>query len=215
MTRRVAQQIADGGAIVPGHAQQPGDRREDEPKIVCMDGGKPAKPGAWTQPKMPFTIAISARNAISMAAMFNARCSPSPAPCAAASITLTAVFSILTSTLPGGDRLIRLPASMIFASMMVAGAVMITAVSRCRISTCAIITYAAITAPETCAMPLTMMVNNSDSVMPAINGRMVSGASVWPMKMLAATLSDSAPLAPMIFCIPIAIAFTTHCMMPR
>ena len=30
---------------------------------------------------------------------------------------------------------------------------------------------------------------------------MVSGASVWPMKMLAATLSDSAPLAPMIFCI--------------
>jgi hypothetical protein len=25
---------------------------------------------------------------------------------------------------------------------------------------------------------------------------MVSGASVWPMKMLAATFSDSAPLAP-------------------
>ena len=29
---------------------------------------------------------------------------------------------------------------------------------------CANITYAAITAPETCAMPLTMMVNNSDCV---------------------------------------------------
>ena len=44
---------------------------------------------------------------------------------------------------------------------------------------------------------------------------MVSGASVCPMKMLAATFSDSAPLAPMIFCMPIAKAFTTHCMIPR
>ena len=64
-------------------------------------------------------------------------------------------------------------------------------------------------------MPLTMMVNSSDSVSPAMNGRMVSGASVWPMKMLAATLSDSAPLAPMTFCMTTAMAFTTHCMMPR
>ena len=46
-------------------------------------------------------------------------------------------------------------------------------------------------------MPLVMTVNNSDSVSPARNGRIVSGASVWPMKMLAATLVDSAPLAPM------------------
>ena len=38
-------------------------------------------------------------------------------------------------------------------------------------------------------MPLVMMVNSSDRVRPARNGRMVSGASVWPMKMLAATLS--------------------------
>ena len=44
---------------------------------------------------------------------------------------------------------------------------------------------------------------------------MVSGASVWPMKMLAATFSDSAPLAPMTFCITIAMPFTTHCMTPR
>ena len=44
---------------------------------------------------------------------------------------------------------------------------------------------------------------------------MVSGASVCPMKMLAATLSDSAPLTPMIFCIPIAMAFTIHCITPR
>ena len=54
----------------------------------------------------------------------------------------------------------------ILASMMVAGAVMMTAVSRCVISTCAIFTYAAITEPETCAMPLVMMVNSSDSVSP-------------------------------------------------
>ncbi len=44
---------------------------------------------------------------------------------------------------------------------------------------------------------------------------MVSGASVCPMKMLAATFSDSAPLTPITFCIPIAISFTTNCMTPR
>ena len=45
-------------------------------------------------------------------------------------------------------------------------------------------------------MPLVMMVINSERVTSGRNGRIVSGASVWPMKMLAATLSDSAPLAP-------------------
>ena len=55
-------------------------------------------------------------------------------------------------------------------------------------------------------MPLTIMVNSSDSVIPSMNGLMVSGASVWPMKMLAATLSDSAPLAPITFCMAIAIS---------
>ena len=128
-----------------------------------------------------------------MPAIFSARCRPSPAPCAAASITLTAVFSILTSTLPAVAGF-SVSGMKILASMMVAGAVMITAVSRCSISTPAIFTYAAITAPETCAMPLAMIVNSSDSVSPAMNGRMVSGASVCPMKMLAATFSDSAPL---------------------
>ena len=44
---------------------------------------------------------------------------------------------------------------------------------------------------------------------------MVRGASVWPMKMLAATFSDSAPLTPMTFCIPTAMTRTSHCMMPR
>ena len=51
--------------------------------------------------------------------------------------------------------------------------------------------------------------------MPAMNGLMVSGASVWPMKMLAATFSDSAPLAPITFCITTAIAFTIAGMIPR
>ena len=64
-------------------------------------------------------------------------------------------------------------------------------------------------------MPPVMTTNSSDSVRPARNGRMVSGASVWPMKMLAATLSDSAPLTPMTFCIATAMPRTTHCMMPR
>ena len=46
-------------------------------------------------------------------------------------------------------------------------------------------------------------------------GRIVSGASVCPMKIDAATLRLSAPLAPMILFIAIAKAFTTTCMMPR
>ena len=50
--------------------------------------------------------------------------------------------------------------------------------------------------PEMCAMPEVITVISSDSVMRGRYGRMVSGASVWPMKMLAATLSDSAPLTP-------------------
>ena len=54
--------------------------------------------------------------------------------------------------------------------------------------------------PETCAMPEVMMVISSERVAPARNGRMVSGASVWPMKMLAATLVLSAPEVPMVFC---------------
>ena len=45
-------------------------------------------------------------------------------------------------------------------------------------------------------MPLVMTVISSERVRSGRKGRMVSGASVCPMKMLAATLSDSAPLAP-------------------
>src|ERR1035437_11060019 len=75
-------------------------------------------------------------------------------------------------------------------------------------------TYAAITAPETCAIPAVMIVKSSDSVRPARNGLMVKGASVCPMKMLAATSSDSAPLTPMIFCMAIAINILTSIAVP-
>ena len=50
--------------------------------------------------------------------------------------------------------------------------------------------------PEMCAMPEVMTVISSDSVIRGRYGRIVSGASVWPMKMLAATFSDSAPRGP-------------------
>ena len=46
-------------------------------------------------------------------------------------------------------------------------------------------------------MPLVITVISSERVRSGRNGRMVSGASVCPIKMLAATFSDSAPLAPM------------------
>src|SRR5215475_12241535 len=54
-------------------------------------------------------------------------------------------------------------------------------------------------APETWAMPLVMTVMSSERVISGRKGRMVSGASVCPMKMLAATFNDSAPLAPINF----------------
>ena len=57
-----------------------------------------------------------------------------------------------------------------------------TAASRCLASTpCEM--YMAMMPPETCAMPLVMMVISSLRVALDRNGRMVSGASVWPMKM--------------------------------
>ena len=53
--------------------------------------------------------------------------------------------------------------------------------------------YMAMMPPETWAMPLVMMAISSLRVALERNGRMVSGASVWPMKMLAATFMLSAP----------------------
>ena len=64
-------------------------------------------------------------------------------------------------------------------------------------------------------MPQVMTVKSSLSVILARNGRMVSGASVWPMKILAATLVDSAPLAPITRNMTQAMARMTTCMTPK
>ncbi len=68
--------------------------------------------------------------------------------------------------------------------------------------------------PETCAMPLVITVINSERVKSGRNGRIVRGASVCPMKMLAATFRDSAPLAPITRVITQAAILMTNCMIP-
>ena len=69
--------------------------------------------------------------------------------------------------------------------------------------------------PEMCAMPEVITVISSERVISGRYGRMVSGASVWPMKMLAATFSDSAPLAFITRCITTANTRTMSCMTPK
>ncbi len=65
-------------------------------------------------------------------------------------------------------------------------------------------------------MPQTMMVINSLSGSCAgTYGRMTSGASVWPMKMLAAAESVSLPLVPSARRMTQATARTTRCRMPQ
>ncbi len=53
-------------------------------------------------------------------------------------------------------------------------------------------------------MPEVITVSSSDFVSRGRNGRIVSGASVWPRNSEAATLSDSAPLVPISLAITIA-----------
>src|SRR5260370_32918785 len=69
-------------------------------------------------------------------------------------------------------------------------------------------------AAETWGLPEVMMVMSSLRVAPARKGRMGSGASDWPMKMVAATLVDSAPLVPMVRCMTQATALMICCMRP-
>ena len=69
--------------------------------------------------------------------------------------------------------------------------------------------------PEMWAMPEVITVISSERVIRGRNGRMVSGASVCPMKIEAATLRLSAPLAPMTRLMTMAKARTMTCMMPR
>ncbi len=63
-------------------------------------------------------------------------------------------------------------------------------------------------------MPLVMIVISSLCVAPARNGRMVSGASVWPMKIEAATFMLSAPEMRIVFSMTQASARMTICITP-
>ena len=152
-------------------------------------------------------------NEMSIAITLSMSCSPSLVPRAAASSTFTSVRGISTFTPPSVSGT-SVSGSRIFAIMIVPGAVMITAVSRWRASMPNAI-YAAMIEPETWAMPAVITVISSERVMRGRKGRIVSGASVCPMKIDAATLRLSAPLAPMILFIATANALTTICMMPR
>jgi hypothetical protein len=69
--------------------------------------------------------------------------------------------------------------------------------------------------PEMWAIPEVITVISSERVIRGRNGRMVSGASVCPMKIEAATLRLSAPLAPITRLMTAANPRTTTCMMPR
>ena len=90
---------------------------------------------------------------------------------------------------------------------------MITADSRCRASTpCEI--YMAMMPPDTCAMPLVIIIISSLRVAFDKNGRIVSGASVCPMKMLAATFMLSAPEMRMVFSITHAMPRMMICISP-
>jgi hypothetical protein len=64
------------------------------------------------------------------------------------------------------------------------------------------------------ANPPTMMTISSLLVAAGTNGRTMSGASVWPTKMLAAVESVSAPLVPVVLAITHASPCTTHCKKP-
>jgi hypothetical protein len=64
-------------------------------------------------------------------------------------------------------------------------------------------------------MPLTMTKNSSLRVSLARKGRIVSGASVWPMNTEAPTDSDSAPLVPIVRTMTHASTPTIFCITPR
>ena len=190
------------------------------PKILSKLEGNHRKPkcasALWIPPRIPFDNAIRARNEISIAAMFNARFKPSVVPRAMAPSTFSCFsastsFSFIT-TRPAVFGC-SVSGTSILEIRIVPGAVMITALSRC-LGSMPNAMYAAIIPPETCAMPLVITVINSERVRSGRKGRMVSGASVCPMKMLAATLSDSAPLAPIKLVMTRATCLMMNCITP-
>src|SRR3954463_8805066 len=70
-------------------------------------------------------------------------------------------------------------------------------------------------APEIWAMPLAISTNNSELVIRGTYGRMIRGASVWPMNTFAATDRVSAPLVPIKYNMIRANARTTNCKIPK
>ena len=100
VTSRSPSRLPDRRAVVPRHAQQPRHRREHSPKNLLhrrRESSRPARAPSRTR-RSPARSAPETRSAWPRYSAH--RCRPSPAPCAAASITLTAVFSSFTSTLP-------------------------------------------------------------------------------------------------------------------
>ena len=81
-------------------------------------------------PSSALVSATSARNEISIAPTFSARCRPSLVPRPAASTRLTSVFSTCSFTVPSVSGC-SVSGTNSLAIISVPGAVMITAVSRC------------------------------------------------------------------------------------
>ena len=166
-----------------------------QPSSICSVSGAPGPMPLGIRPMSPLSSDTSAMNEISMAPTLAASFIPSTVPLAAASSRLRLLSTGASSTRPAVSGT-PVSGTTSLANTSEIGAVIAIAVSRCSMRTPPSSTYAPRIAPDTDAMPATITVNSSDSVNFAKNGRIVSGASLWPMKMLAATHSDSAPLAP-------------------
>ena len=134
-------------------------------------------------------------------------------PRAAASRRLLSVLGMSSLVSPEVSG-VPVSGSISLAIMMVPGAVMMTAARRCFASTPKAM-YASMMLPEMWAIPAVITVISSERVILSRKGRMVSGASVCPMKIDAATSRLSAPLAPIVLLITTAIPRTSTCMMPR
>ena len=111
-------------------------------------------------------MATSATNAISMAPTLSASCSPSLAPRAAASMTLTSRRGTATCAALDVSG-VPVSGTMILAIITAAGALMNDAVTRYPAST-PMATYASSTLPAMVAMPAAMTANSSLSVMRAM-----------------------------------------------
>ena len=200
-----AEQPADGAAVLPGDAQQVGDRGQD-PAEDRLERRVPN----WPSPRL--MRAIRPRNAISMAAMLSARWRPSRVPRAAASSRLASGRSSAGRTCPGSPG-VRLGHQHLgeqdrprgrhdHGRQDVPGLDAEREVRR-----------------HHPARDVGHARGHHRQQLGFVSlgryGRIVSGASVWPRKSEAATLSDSAPLVPISQAITTAKTRTTHCITPR